>query len=179
MGRGLRRLQLRAPSSFTSMESPACAQGDMLRVKGGSESSFEQSFSPLWIRGGRSLCVGGGSAVFLDTGAAANLARFGRLENHNLPLGKHGLPRISACPVCARATFGDGRFSGVRCGKDFTAGAAGRGGALTALKLGVDTPASLRKGALETFGGRFDFPRSRCVFGESDGPLYRQRRGPR
>ena len=145
---------LRPPYSTISTESPVRLQNDGSFANRENVGKCEQSFSATLGLGGRILCMGEDGMVVLETGSAANPARFRWLGYRNSQLGKQGLPRAPACPACVCFEFGDGRLGQVRRGADVTFGTAGRRGTHTAFALEADIPALLREGALGALGGQ-------------------------
>lgn len=91
----------------------------------------------------------GDVVVVLDTGTAATLVYFRRLDNRNALLGTHGLPRVATYPARPRLTFGGGCLGAVRFAADIIVGTAGCTGTFAAIVLDADTPALFRRGALE------------------------------
>ena len=81
------------------MESPRSAQEDGFPIEKETEINCEKSSSATLYLGDQFLCVGEDGVVAPETGAAANLGRLKRLGNHNLLLGKQGLPRKSTYPA--------------------------------------------------------------------------------
>ena len=79
--------------SSIAMDSPICVRHDGYRGKRDQKGNCEQSFST--DLGGQVLCAREDSFVVLDTGAAANLACFLWLENHNSFLEICGFPKVS------------------------------------------------------------------------------------
>ena len=70
-----------------------------------------------------------------------------------------GFLRVRPYPAIARFKFGDGRVGEVKYAADIKVGTAGCRGAFTAVALETGIPALLRKGAIESLGGRSDFER--------------------
>ena len=99
------------------------------------------------------------SVVALGIGATANLARYEWLDSRNLFLEKLGLLEAVPYPSPARFKFGNGWFGEVKHAADIKGGIAGRKGAFTASVLDAESPALLRKGALEALGAQLDFER--------------------
>ena len=79
-----------------------------------------------------------------------------------------GIRRVAPYSSKARFRSGDGRLGEARCAADFSVAAAGNRGKCTAFALDADSPALLRKGAVEARGGQLDFLR---------GPLILRQRG--
>ena len=123
--------------------------------------------------------MGEDCAVSLDASATGNPVFFRRLTHRNSPLGKMGLPRVATYLAQARFKFRRGGMGDVRSAADITAGIAPVSDA--------NTPAFLRKGALEAPGGQLDFFRDTLTLGFSTGgdspqgqrygTLYFERRG--
>ena len=97
--------------------------------------------------------------MVLGTGAAANLSRLRLLEHHNRILEQRGYRKVSTCPSPTSFRFGDGRQGEVRRAADTPVGAEGSKGKFTASVLDTDSPALLRKGALEALGPQLEPPR--------------------
>ena len=129
------------------MESPASAQAGGSCAKTDGKGSRRQPRSTTLDLGYQFWCMGEDRAVVFDTGAAANLVHFRWLGDRSLLSGKHGLPRVLTNPACARFKSGDGPLGDVRFAADIAVRLAGCNGASTALVLGADTPALLRKAA--------------------------------
>ena len=71
------------------------------------------------------ICTREDNAVILNAGATANLVCSWRLNHHNSPSEKVGLPRVPTYPAQARFKFGDGRMGDVKFAAEITAGVAG------------------------------------------------------
>ena len=124
--------------------------------KKGNKSYWRQSFSTTVDLRGQSLRTCEDSVVVLETGAAANMARFRRLGNRKFLLGEKGSSRISTYPARARYKIGDGRPGAVRSATGIALGNAARGGTPATFALEADIPALLREGALGALGGQSD-----------------------
>ena len=95
------------------------------------------------------------SALFLGTGADANLAPCTWLGHRNVILARWGLPSAETHPDCARFVFRHGY-----CVVDIPIAIAGGHAKSAALAIQADIPAPLCEGAVEALGGRLDFPRN-------------------
>ena len=71
-------------------------------------------------------------------------------------LEKHGSPRVSTYPACARFKSGGGRHWEVRLAADIPVGIAGSIGKLAAILLEADIPSFLSNGTLMALGGQPD-----------------------
>ena len=129
------------------------------RGSGGPGRSREQFFSTTSEIGEQLAASHSDSVVALDSGATVNLVCLKWLGNRNLFSQKLGLPVVAPYSTTTRFKFGDGRVGEVQHAADITAGIAGREGASAMFALGADTPAPLRRGALEALGGQPDFER--------------------
>ena len=99
----------------------------------------------------------GDCAVALDTGDTASPVCYRSLEHHNQLLERRGVHRVSTYQSEERFRFGGGRLCAVIHAADVLVGIAGNTGNFTASTPDADSPALLRKGAMEAPGGQLDF----------------------
>ena len=101
--------------SSISMDAPASAQKVVHRGRDETSGAREQSVCSSMDMGNLFLVSSEDKVVVLDSGAAANLGSFRRLERRNSLLEQHGSQRASAFPSKARRRSVDGRVGDVRC----------------------------------------------------------------
>ena len=107
--------------------------------------------------GGQFVGAESESVAVLDTGATAIFVCYEWLERRDLVLGEHGFPKAIPYLSAARFEFGVGGIGEVKNAADIKVGFAGCKDALEAFVLDAETPALLRKGALEALGDPLDF----------------------
>ena len=143
------RGRARKPSySAISAETPVSVREADQFESQDANSAHERPFATTLDVGGLSLVAKSDSAVFLDTGATANLACSRWLEHHGRILPRKGYQRATTFLASARYRFGDGRHVGVRHAADILVNIAGSGGKFNATAPGAAISALLRRGAL-------------------------------